>query len=554
MDIERRSLLGYRWSYAKCVLTLFVILGWCTGAWAFQEDLGSDVLLDWETTITYGLGMRVAGQSGKSLADINADDGNRSFDKWDLVNNRVSMLSELNLRKGGFGIFVRANAFYDWVYMGSNKNDSPGTHNAWSGNGGTLSNNQHYNDRIEDSFGRDVELLDAYVYADFELFENPTTIRVGRQVVNWGESLLLVGGIGTSQNPLDATKFNTPGAELREAFLPTGQIYAQTTLFEKLTFTGFYKFEWDYTRFNEAGTAFSTSDFLLQAAESILVDVGIGQNLSINHHGDNYASDSGQWGLGARYYMEELNGSELGLFYMNYHENIPMAFTRAWGGTYNSPDGTSWTNFIPPPDGDLLDFIDGSLYYLDYAEDVQLVAFTASGQIGATSYGFEAVYRWDYPIEIIDTNPLSLLGTTYEEGEILHIILNGFHLWGKTFLSDTGAFLWEIGYDEAFGVSKSDLSYDKSAWGGSMEVNFEYLQILDGLDLTVAIPYNFAPNGTSSYVGSFEENADSVGISFKFTYDAVWKFDLGYTNFLHDTDRFAMGDRDWVAFNIKYTF
>lgn len=553
--MKRRPLLQFRRAYAKCVLILFVLLWSCTGAWTYQVDMGSDMTLDWETTLTYGMGMRAADQDRSSInADINRDDGNRSFEQWDMINNRFSILTEANLRTNGFGAFVRGSAFYDSVYMGKNQHDSPSTHNAFVGNGGSLQDHRKFNGKVKNSVGRDAELLDAYVYADFDITENPTTIRVGRQVVNWGESLLLIGGIGTSQNPLDATKANTPGAELRELFLPTGQVYAQQTLFDAFTFSGFYKWEWERTRLNEAGTFFSTEDILLEAAETILVDVGIGQNLSIDHRGIEDASDDGQWGAGIRYYAENLNGAEFGLYYMNYHETFPMVKFRPTGGSLNSPDGTSWTNFIPSPDGDTLDFIDGSSYYFDYAEDVQLLSFSATSQVGAASYALEVVYRWDYPVEIIDTDPFNLLGVNYEDGEILHAALNGYHLWGRTFLSDTGALLWEVGYNKAYGIPSSKLSYDKEAWGAAAEINFEYLQIIDGLDLTVAIPYAVNPHGTSSYVGSFIEDNDSVGIAFKFIYNAVYKVDLSYTNFLHDTGKHAKADRDWFGLNVKYTF
>jgi hypothetical protein len=553
--MKRKTLKDCRRTYVIFVLTLFVMAGWCTGAWALHFDIGPDAALEWETTLTYGLGMRVADQSKSSInADINGDDGNRSFEQWDLVNNRGSILTEADLHKGGFGLFVRAAGFYDFVYMGDSEHDNPATHNAFAGNGGSLNDHQDFSDDVEDSVGRNVELLDAYVYADFDVADNPTTVRVGRQVVNWGESLFLIGGIGTSQNPLDATKANTPGAELRELFLPTGQVYAQQTLFDTVTFTGFYKWEWDKTRFDEAGTFFSTSDILLEGAESILFDAGVGQNLSINHRGDKDARDDGQWGLGTRYYAEDLNGAEFGLFYMNYHENIPMAKSAFPGGSLNTPGGVSWTNFIASPDGDLLDYIDGSIYYFEYAEDVQLLGLSAAGQVGAASLGLEVAYRWDYPVEIIDANPLNVLGTAYEESEILHIVVNGMYLWGDTLLSDTGTLIWELGFDQAYGISTDMLSYDKTAWGGAVQVVLEYLQILDGLDLTVPITYMFNPDGTSSYVGSFDKDADSLGIAFNFTYNAVWKFDLSYTDFLNDTDKNLKGDRDWLGFNMKYTF
>lgn len=38
---------------------------------------------------------------------------------------------------------------------------------------------------------------------------------------------------------------------------------------------------------------------------------------------DNYARNSGQWGLAGRWYSEELNNTEFGIYFMNYHSRLP---------------------------------------------------------------------------------------------------------------------------------------------------------------------------------------------------------------------------------------
>ena len=39
---------------------------------------------------------------------------------------------------------------------------------------------------------------------------------------------------------------------------------------------------------------------------------------------DEEASDSGQWGIAARYFVESLNATEFGLYFMNYHSRTPI--------------------------------------------------------------------------------------------------------------------------------------------------------------------------------------------------------------------------------------
>ncbi|GEM_PF-310778 len=561
MNGRHGRLQGWRGCGPAVAGVLALTLAAAPRAAAFGVQLSNDARLDWETTVSYGFAVRAAGQSLTGLNnDVNKDDGNRSFERWDPVANRFSLLSEADLQWRDFGVFVRGTAFYDFVYMGKSNNDSPGTHNSFQGNGGSLDDSKKFNDDVEWSVGTRVELLDAFLYGEFEPAGAPTQVRVGRQVVNWGESLFLIGGVGTSQNPLDATKLNTPGTELKEVFLPTGQVYAQTTLAEVFTLAGFYKWEWDETRLNEAGTFFSTSDFLFEAGETILVPIpGVG-NLSIDHVDDHEPADTGEWGVSTRYYSEALEGTEFGLYYLNYTEKIPMVKFRPTGGSYNSPHGGPWSDLVGAVPGltaetaAQLDYVDGSSYYLDYAENVQLVGFSVSGAVGDANIGAEIVYRWDYPVAVNSSNPANLLKIDYEKAAMVRAVLNGLHLWGETFLSDAGTLTWEVGMDRVNGYSSAELANDKIAWGGAVKLNLTYFQVLPALDLDVPITLIVNPEGTSSYTGSFMEDSDSLAIGLNFTYNSVWKLDFTYTNYLHDTDRNPKADRDWLGVNLKYTF
>src|SRR5690606_4959054 len=47
---------------------------------------------------------------------------------------------------------------------------------------------------------------------------------------------------------------------------------------------------------------------------------------------DREPSDSGQYGIAARWYSEDLNNTEFGFYFMNYHSRLPIASERI---TYN---------------------------------------------------------------------------------------------------------------------------------------------------------------------------------------------------------------------------
>ena len=53
----------------------------------------------------------------------------------------------------------------------------------------------------------------------FQVGEQQARVRVGNQVVSWGESLFLPGGIN-STNAMDIMRLSQPGTQLKEVFLP----------------------------------------------------------------------------------------------------------------------------------------------------------------------------------------------------------------------------------------------------------------------------------------------------------------------------------------------
>ena len=62
-------------------------------------------------------------------------------------------------------------------------------------------------------------LLDLWVSKAWTAGGQSGHIRVGNQVLNWGESYFAVGGINAS-NSFDLQKLLTPGVQLKEAVLP----------------------------------------------------------------------------------------------------------------------------------------------------------------------------------------------------------------------------------------------------------------------------------------------------------------------------------------------
>ncbi len=230
------------------VLFGFMPLGH-TGSVTLDDNWSLDYLID----LTYSAAVRTDDASDLLAGNVNGDDGNRNIEKGSLINNRAAVLGEMNLQRDRYGIFVRGSAFYDDVYArGSNDNDSPATVNK-SGNF------NEFTDAAEDRLGQRVRLLDAFAYGAWTVGPTDLSVRVGDQVISWGESLFFPNLSG-AQAPADATRSNVPGTEVKEILLPSGQVYLQWGLTNRLSVSGYYQYQYEQTELNPVGAYFSSTD------------------------------------------------------------------------------------------------------------------------------------------------------------------------------------------------------------------------------------------------------------------------------------------------------
>jgi len=478
---------------------------------AMQFNLGTDTTLDMDVALTYGAAWRTSDQDKALLANINGDDGNRNFDKWDMINNRFSVVVDMDLNHNDkYGLFVRPRAYYDFAYNTRTSNDSPGT---WNNNPPV--DHKHFDPRAQDTYRDRAEILDAFVYSNFDLGGHHTSLRVGRQVVSWGESIF-VGGISTAMSPVDATAANSPGIEVKEILLPVGQVYSTFGLTKNLNLAGYYQWEWEKTRLHEQGGFFSTADFLDEAGRRFLLPGGG----AIQRGHDDEPSDSGQYGVALRYVAPWLHETEFGLYHINYHNKGPEVIFGEVPGRY----------------------------FLRYSEDIKLYGASFGTVLGSTNVGGEISYRKDLPLSVIG-------GNGYHRGNALQAQVSAIHaLYGLPWYLGQMTLIGEIGWNKVSGYGGAKLRNDESAWGGAVQVSPTYFSVLPNLDLSVPITYRFNPHGVSSIGGTFSEKADSFGIAMNFTYKQIYQLGIAYTNNVGGAGHQANADRDFLSLNLKYTF
>ena len=186
-----------------------------------------------DTTISHGLTYRVGKRDPLLASKTNSNDGNLNYDRG-VVSNTSKFTTDLDLGTGNFGAFVRASGFIDFENQNGDRERTPLSEDA------------------KDRVGRNLELLDAYVTGTFDVGDTIVDARLGRHVLNWGESTFIPNGINAI-NPFDVSKLRLPGSELREALLPVGLASLSVAPTDTLSVEGFYQFEWGGDRDRSGG-------------------------------------------------------------------------------------------------------------------------------------------------------------------------------------------------------------------------------------------------------------------------------------------------------------
>lgn len=310
----RRSVIG-------SAVTLALAVG-ATGVQAVEFKSG-ELSGSFDTTVSLGALWRmdspekslISIANGGTSRDPNSDDGNLRYKRNELVSTTLKATHDLELEYHNFGAFVRGSYFYDPTIRGKDS----------------------LNREARDILGSDAEILDAYVRGNFKIGDRNLNLRLGKQVVSWGESTFIQNGINVL-NPVNVSRLRAPGSELKEGFIPTMMAYASQELTDNLSVEVALMTEWKKTKIDPAGSFFSTNDFVSEGGN--IAYTGFGRRNDLNEAAgvfpananaalwaprskDREASNDGQYGLAFRYFAPELNNTEFGFFHANYHSRTP---------------------------------------------------------------------------------------------------------------------------------------------------------------------------------------------------------------------------------------
>ncbi|MCE4056968.1 DUF1302 domain-containing protein [Pseudomonas sp. Au-Pse12] len=489
---------------------------------ALEFEFNDEFKVQNSNVVSYGLAWRTAkpahALSGRNNA--NGNDGNNAFKRGNLISHRLGVVSDADFSfRQDYGLFVRASAFYDDVYHRRNSNSS-GTSNCFAA--GQCARADQFSSDTRDMHGGTVEMLDNYLYGTWQVGGRPLNLRLGRQVVYWGESVYNGNGIASAMNPVDASKSNVPGVEVKERTLPTGQLFASYGLSEALDLQFYYQYEWKKTRLNAVGSYFSTSDLIDEGGYSN----STGQLLRLK---DDKPRDSGQFGLGLRYVAQSLNNTEFGLYRLRYHSKTPVVDNLSRRGAYQAR----------------------------YYEDIQLYGASFATVVGDTNINGELSVQNRLPLAV------NLGGARHTtRGKTAQVLLSMTHGFGQTPFSDTFSLTGEVGYNRVLSVDKAYLARrapsdqlwnDRSAWGYTLRASARYIEVMPGWDLTIPLTFNQGVNGNSS-LGSYNQGRNRLSLGGTLEYLGNLSLEATYNAYLGSPRYNSLADRDHIALNAKYSF
>ncbi|MBU6257130.1 MAG: DUF1302 family protein [Burkholderiales bacterium] len=250
----------------RCFLASLPAALCCTHAAAvpFHEGIWTGSI---DSQITMGTAFRTqspsAGLSGDptSVSGANTgawsagDNGNLNYHKGQAFSGYLKFTTELlaHDRADGLDFMARGTAFYDPLAQKTDRTQ--------------LSSG------AQDQVVRNAQLLDLWAGKRFESGSQVWRARLGNQVLNWGESVFLYGGINAT-SAIDYQKALIPGTQIKEYVLPAPMLTLSGMLGNGWSVEGYYQFFWNKNRYPPIGSFWSTADYFGRGvADAVTFDV-----------------------------------------------------------------------------------------------------------------------------------------------------------------------------------------------------------------------------------------------------------------------------------------
>lgn len=354
--------------------------------------------------------------NGGTSRTSNDDDGNLGYDRYELTSATLKGTHDLEIQYEKSGLFSRVTYFYNPAIQ---RKEFPAFYQPDGSARTSLGPD------AENRLVKDLQVLDLFAFTEFEVAGQSVGLRIGNQVINWGESAFIGNGIN-SINPVDVAKLRTPGSEIKEALIPSPIVWASMDLAQSLKLEALWMSKFSETKLDPRGSYFSTNDIISDDGDKLFLGGGRRNDqhqpyapTSMPGPNDDQGNPTtvanptaqswiprdgtpdthgkrNQYGFAVHYFADELNNSEFGLFFLNYQSRNPiLSFVR--GGSTNVSSTSDVCTQSATADC-------RASYFSEYPDDIHLfgLSFNTGGPYGTAIQG-EYSYRPNQPIQLAST-------------------------------------------------------------------------------------------------------------------------------------------------------
>ena len=578
------------WRRAKLALAVSLA---STSAWGVSFNIGPvEGQIDSELSIGASWSTAKADRNliganngGKGQSEI-SDDGRLNFKRGETFSKLFTGMHALELKYGDSGLYVRGKYWYDFELQDDSRPFKPVSDSG----------------RKASAQSAGAQLLDAFVYHNYEIADQPGAARLGKQVVSWGEGVFIGGGINAI-NPTDVSAYRRPGTEYKDGLVPVNLFYISQNLTDNLSAEAFYQLDWEQSQADNCGTFFSQSDVMadgcsgnyrvmskrsaldvadLAALTGAGVDVN-GEGVLVRRGADRNARNGGQFGVAMHYVFEPLD-TEFGAYFMNYHSRDPILSAGAASqSAYNAAAGAGGL-------GSMI-VAGNSSYYVEYPEDIHLYGLSFATRLSTgTAWKGELSYRPNAPVQL-NSNDLLYANITllpglasaspltvtpgadvqgYRRKEITQFQTSLSHVFDNAMGANRLTVTGEVGVTYVGGLdSSSDLRYGRdpvfgsdghdgfttaTSWGYRGRAVWEYNSVLPGVNLKPNLGWSHDISGYSPGPNAnFEEGRKAISVGLDGEYQNTYTSSLSYTNFFGGRYN-TLSDRDFVALTVGVKF
>ncbi|MNQ43849.1 hypothetical protein D3C85_575890 [compost metagenome] len=477
----------------------------------------------------------IGASNGGRAPAASGDDGRLNFKRGETFSKRFSGRHALELKSGASGLLLSGRYWYDFELKDEARPFA--------------AIDDHGRERGAQASG--AEWLEAFAWRDHAIGEQPGSLRLGRQLLHWGEGLLIPGGIDAI-NPFDAAIWRRPDAPLREGRLPVNLLHGAQSINDALMLEAFYQLEWRPTTQDNCATFLAQADYLADGCNQLARPAGA----PLPRGADRDARDSGQFGLALHYYLEPL-ATDFGAYLLNYHSRLP-----------------------------LLGLTDAG-YFLAYPEDIRLYGLSfATTLAGGSVWRGEFSHRPDAPLQpsIGDGLAAGQAQPAWRRQAVSQLQTSLEHhfdqVMGASRLSLVGELAWihvgdldgRYGRDPLFGPGpqadgdcplpagasgrycENDGFTSRDAWGYRLQAVWEYPRVYAGIDLAPRLAWAHDVEGHSpAPEATFVEGRQAFSLGLDADYRDTYTASLAYIDYFGG-EYSTLSDRDYLSLTLGLRF